>query len=729
MTSKPLRRWRWTRVLGVTTGVLLLAGIAGAGAFYLAFVRDLPDIQHVEDYHPRLASHVYDRAGRPLGTFFDERRELTPLADVPEHVVHAFVAGEDSAFFEHQGIDYQSILRAAWVNFWGGEIRQGASTITQQMVKTLLLTPERTYRRKIREMILARRIEQRLTKDEILYLYLNQIYFGNGAYGIGEAARTYFDKPVPEITVSEGALLAGLPKAPSANSPFRNPARAEERRQYVLARMRDDAFIDDEAYEKARSTPPALASEPHAEDFAAAAYFTEEVRRWLFESLGGDQVLGGGLRIETTLDLPLQRAATAAVTQGLEDLDMRQGYRGPLRKVEADALEEEILALGRENGLVADDEGDEEPEVLALTTTEEPAASSQPAVDPDEGVPGQIAWLAERAPAPAVVVAVDREANRARVSFGPGTSGFVDVEDVAWARKANPQAPGQAVERIDRVFEVGDVALFRLRPPDPASEEESGTEEAAEPEEELRVTLYQTPLAQGALLSLEVGSGDVLALVGGYDFAESEFNRVTQARRQPGSAFKPLLYGAALSQTDEEGAHVWTPASIIHDRATIYEDRSSGFVWKPENYTGKFYGPITLRRALAKSINNAAVHLANEVGIADVLHYARRLGIESPLERSLALALGSSDVSLFELTRAYGVFPNAGRRVVPRFIRRVLDRDGNVLYENVALGAPPQPLPDPEAPGRRAGGAGRGTGRRGRDRRARPGRRSVAGRR
>jgi penicillin-binding protein 1A len=713
MTSKHSRKSRIARILGATTGALLLAGLASAGAFYWLFVVDLPDIERVEDYRPALASHVFDRSGRSIGIYFTERRELTRYEDVPEHVIQAFVAGEDNTFFEHEGIDFQAILRAALVNLRaGGEKVQGASTITQQMVKGLLLTPERTYRRKIREMILARRIEQRLTKQEILYLYLNQIYFGHGAYGIGEAARTYFDKAVPDLDVSEAALLAGLPKAPSAYSPFRNPERAEERRQYVLVRMRDEGFIEPEAWEIAAAEPPPLRETQRREDFEAAATFTEEVRRWLFESLGGERVLGGGLRVETTLDIDMQRAAVDAVKVGIEDLDRRQGYRGALRQVEEDAIEHEIVRVGEENGLL---EPPPEEEVLAgdIIPSEEDAEPAQPAeADTDTDTETQPTLVAEQAPAsddplarartrleedgPAlgVVVAVSRKQGQARVALAPGVEGLVRVEDVGWARKADSSGPGQLVERIDRVFAVGDVARFVLRRPDvpPADADAAPVEDDSEL---LQLSLFQQPIAQGALLSVDVASGDVLAMVGGYDFDQSEFNRVTQARRQPGSAFKPLIYGAALSLEDDEGRHVWTPASIVHDRATVYEDRASGFVWKPKNYDGKFKGPITLRKALAKSANNAALQLAKEIGIGEVMDYARRLGVESPLERSLALALGSSDVSLYELTRAYAVFPSGGRRVIPHYIRRVLDRDGNVLIENVALGAPPQHVPDP----------------------------------
>ena len=646
MVSKRTGRARALRFLLAVGGVLGLVGIGLGLAFYLTILRDLPDLDRIEDYRPPLASVVTDRHGERIGEFFVERRALLRLADVPHHVVRAFLAAEDAGFFEHAGIDLKSILRAAWANLRAGGKVQGASTITQQTVKGLLLSPEQTYTRKLREIVLARDLERRFTKQEILFLYLNQIYFGQGAYGIQEAARSYFAKPVDELTVSEAALLAGLPKAPSRFSPFRNPERAEQRRVYVLTRMLEENYIDQDTHARALAEPPELSEQAWRESYAAAAYFTEEVRRTLFDALGGDAVLEGGLRIETTLDLEHQRVAVGAVQAGLEALDRRQGYRGPLRQVAAEQIEEEIANLAVTNGLVSEDDSPDSPPPTLEAKLEEGAL---------EGV----------------VTAVSRKDEHATVQFAPEKKAQVALEDVSWARKRNPDVRGVPVKQIDKVFRVGDVARF-VRVEDAKGDT-------------LRVTLAQTPTVQGGLFSLDVATGDVLAMVGGYDFAESQFNRVTQARRQPGSAFKPLVYGAALS-LHSDGGERYTPASIIHDRPKVYRDRKTGLVWKPKNYGREFYGPITLRRALAKSINTAAVHLCDEVGVGNVIRYARKLGIESPLEPSLGLALGTSGVSLLELTRSYAVFAAQGRKVAPRFIRRVTDRDGNVLLENLTFG-------------------------------------------
>jgi penicillin-binding protein 1A len=651
-------RSRGFRILLAVAFLSAAAGLAGAFLFYRSLVADLPDLRDVRDYEPALTSRVFDRDGRPIGEYFVERRSLTPMDQIPDHVVQAFIASEDSSFFEHSGIDYVSILRAAWVNLAaGGETRQGASTITQQMVKGLLLTPERTYKRKIREMILARRIEQTFSKQEILYLYLNQIYFGHGAYGIGEAARTYFSKAVSELDVSESALLAGLPKAPSRYSPMTHPEAAESRRQYVLERMLADDMIDQSSYDAAAETTPPLSESQNFADAGVAGYFTEEVRRSLFEEFGSDLVLRGGLTIETTLDLELQEAAVAAVQKGILALDRRQGYRGPLRRVDPSNVEAEAARLAEANGF-------SDPDATGNQASD--AAGAGP-LAPDTHYEG-------------VVTSVTPSSKSARVKFAPDIEAEVRLSDAKWARTPDLKSSPRSVRAIEKIFAVGDVGLFDLHRP---KEDEA----PAAPGDRLRVDLFQAPVAQSALLSVETASDEVLAMVGGYDFAESEFNRVTQARRQPGSAFKPLIYSAALM-------HGYTPASILYDRPVVYVDDESGFVWRPKNYKGKFLGPITMRAALARSVNNATVHLFRDVGVDVVIDYVRKLGIESPLNRDLSLALGTSPLSLFELTRAYAVYANGGRRSTPTFIRRVTDRNGEVLLENLPLGGMVPPASD-----------------------------------
>lgn len=642
-----LRRSRVIRVLLAGAILMGLGGAAAAVAFRLAFLSDLPDLRTLEDYRPALTSTVLDRNGVPIGELYEYRRRVIPLSEVPERVIQAFLAAEDDTFYQHSGVDYLSIARAAWANLRaGGEPRQGGSTITQQMVKQLLLSPERTYRRKIREFILARRIESRFSKEEILFLYLNQIYFGSGAYGISEAAYSYFGKKVADLSASEAALLAGLPKAPGRYSPLRHPERAEERRVYVLERMLHEGFIDEATYAASVAEPLPLRPPLERKAYETAAYFTEEVRKTLFDRLGSDLVLRGGLTIETTLDLELQKAAAEAVGEGLESLDHRQGYRGPVRRVKPGEIEAELARLAEENQLEPDQKG---------FSTELPL---------DQPLLG-------------VVLSVDAQNGSARVAFAPGVEGRVALEDVKWARPANPASAPWEVKKISTVFAVGDVARFIRRAGSPARGDGDEAPGA-------RVALHQEPEVQGALLCFDVGRGDVLALVGGRDFDESEFNRVTQARRQPGSAFKPIIYGAAIGR----GLNA---ASILYDRPAVYDEAESGFNWRPENYGRVFLGRLTMGEALARSVNNATIHLLENVGIEKVIDFARVLGIEAPLEPNLSLALGSYPVSLLELTRAYAVFAAGGRALKPRFIRRVLDRKGNLLLEDVLLGEPFDP--------------------------------------
>ncbi len=636
-----LRSWVFRLLLGFA-GLLLLAGAATAWIVYSTLLRDLPDLHRLEDYRPPLTSRVLDRKGRLIGEFYEERRILVPVGQIPRHVVLAFVAGEDQSFFEHQGLDYWSILRAAWANLRaGGKVRQGGSTITQQVAKSLLLSPERSLGRKLKDMLLAKRIEEHFTKDEILYLYLNQIYLGHGAYGVGQAARSYFGKDLSQVSISEAALLAGLPKAPTDYSPVTNPAAAEERRLYVLRRMLEERYIDQKTYQEAVADRPRIVPEPEHQDFADAAYFTEEVRKALFAKLGGDRVLQGGLTVETTLDLDLQRTGVLALQSGLEALDHRQrGWRGPVRHVDPAELPAALEELARKNAL-------------------EPG--------PDGG-----SVLPERRKLLGVVTAIDRARGVARVAFAPGVEGRLEWPDAAWAAvRANGTARDLA-----GLLHVGDVSRFERRPGAvPGTDAPPAPAAGSGPP---AVVLAQTPEVEGALVSLDAASGDVLALVGGYDFARSEFDRATQARRQPGSAFKPFVYGAALE-------HDFAPSSIVRDEQVELIDPGTHELWKPKNYTDTFLGDVSLREALARSLNNATIRLALAVGIDRVIDYARRVGIRSPLGRNLSLALGSTEVSLLELTRAYGTFASGGRLLAPRFVARVLDRDGKVLLTDLPL--------------------------------------------
>ena len=710
------------RIVLVGLALLAAAAVVGMLAIYVLLIRDLPDFHSLDDYRPPVVSEVLDREGRLIGEFYTEKRRLVAIEDIPPHVQYAFVAAEDGAFFEHTGIDYSSIIRAAIANLLEGGIAQGASTITQQMVKSLLLTPERTYKRKMREIILARRIEQNFSKEEILYLYLNQIYFGNAAWGIGQAARSYYGKDATELTISEAALLAGLPQRPSAYDPNRNPAAAEARRRYVLGRMWNDGYIDEATYEAELAVPPEIKRHPDRENLIVSSYFTEEVRRLLFENFDSDVVLNSGLRVETTLDVDLQRAAYEAIQTGIRAHDHRRGYRGRLRRVAKTDFEAELLTLKETNAevfvqteilvdgepVVAEEEtavdenadiaeeieqAEEEEKAVAINETDGDALIEEALTGEDESAIPMLLELPFDEFATGIVLEIDTKAQTARVGFAPTVFGTVALDDVAWARKPNLTVRPYEVTKIKSIFSVGDVAKF-IRLPDVCGDEDEEPETEGDEVEVVaiappaRLDIWQEPGAEGALLSIQNTTGDVIAMIGGYDFTRSEFNRAVQAKRQPGSAFKPLIYGAALTRG-------FTPVSTLIDRPVVYTDPTSGFVWAPQNYGRKFYGPMTMRDALKKSINNATVHLFRDLGVRYVIDYARRLGIQAPLSHDLSLALGSSSMTLLELTRAYAVYPRGGTRVIPRFIERVLDRDGNELLGEVQLGDIPPPVLQP----------------------------------
>ena len=526
---------RWTtRLVFALVGLLVLvgAGVAGTAiALYLAIVSDLPDLKGIDDYRPSLASTVYDRDGQPIGEFFDERRRLVHLDEIPEHVILAFVAGEDDNFFEHSGIDFRAILRAAWADFTAGEIVQGGSTITQQTVKSLLLTPEQRFDRKIKEMILARRLEQQLSKDEILTLYLNQIYFGGGAWGIGEAARTYFGKPIGELTVSEGAMLAGLPKAPSRFSPLGNFEAAEVRRQYVLGRMFAVGFIDQATYDDARATRRSLRGPPEREDFVAATWFVEEVRRHLYEKLGGDTVLKGGLRIETTLDLHLQRAAETGAAP------RTRGGRPPPGLARAGAPRSARPDRGGSRARRDREQArpQRRPDARIPRSREDVARRRDG--ERRRQAPRSCRIRAEsglRAPSTATPPGRARAASRRCGAGGKRTPGAFRRR-----RRALPRAAagsrGRSAERRAR-FRVGRPAgqnrrdRSRLRPPRRASPS------TRRPRWRVRSSLWISRPARSSRWSAATTTHD------------RQFDRAVQARRQPGSAFKPFVYATAMTK-------------------------------------------------------------------------------------------------------------------------------------------------------------------------------------
>jgi penicillin-binding protein 1A len=630
-------RLRRLAKLALALGVLaLLAFAGGAVAFWVLILHDLPEIKSLRDYRPKLITRVLDVDGNEIASFATERRVIIPIEEVPRPVVDAFVAAEDGEFYQHQGLDYAGILRAAFTNLVQGRKAQGASTITQQVAKTFLLSSERSYTRKLKDMVLARRIEQSLSKNDILYLYLNQIYFGAGAYGLEAAAQTYFGKSARALQVHEAAVIAGLVPRPAEWNPHVEPEMARRKQLLVLHRMVEKEFLTQADADRWAAQPLAYVQPSWQERESASAFFVEEVRRYLMTHFGGDEVLTGGLTVHTTLDVDDQVYAWHAVRKGLREHDRRMGFRGPIRNVPKAETEAMLAELGTGNAAIA------------------------PGEDPLYR---------------GLVLAVDDGKQSVTLALGPEQRTTLGIAELGWAGEPNPARDGMAarVSRVGQALHVGDLVFL---------------EDVTPAGEARKFALYQRPLAEGALVSVDLEKAQLRAIVGGYSFAQSEFNRALQSRRQPGSAFKPIVYAAAL-------ARGYTPATIVQDTAIVYEDYARGFAWKPENYSEDFLGPITLRTALAKSRNAATIRILSDIGIAPVRDMARALGIESKMEMNLGLALGNSEVTLAELVRAYTPFATGGKRIDPIFILEVRDRSGRVIAKDVPLLAS---LATPETP-------------------------------
>lgn len=602
-------KWFLLGALGVAFCLVMVAGLA-LFAFYTQLNRSLPSTQALKNYHPPLVSSVYARDGSLIGEFYTERRYLVPLSRISPHLIRAFLAAEDVRFYEHGGVDLQGIVRAFFKNLQAGEIVQGGSTITQQVVKSLLLTPERTWVRKLKEAILAYRIDQSLTKDQILELYLNQIYFGSGAYGVEAAAQTYFNRHASELTLSEATLLAGLPKAPSRYSPFQDLSAARERQKYVLQRMVEVGFISEETARETFEEKLQL-TEPRHWTLKTLNSFSEEVRRQIEQTYGKEGLYQEGLQIYTTMDPRAQEYAEHALDRGLREIDKRHGYRKTERHLPQERWES-FLAELRES---------------------------------DEG-------LAEGKVLQGLVMEYLPQSKSYRIGLG-SSEGLLPPAGWKWT--------GKSAGSGAKMFEPGDIISVRLE-----KQDENG---------DWVTSLEQEPKIQGAFLAIATKTGEVLCMVGGRDFETSQFNRATQAIRQPGSAFKPIIYSAAIDKG-------YTEASILIDSPIIRADPSLQGPWKPANYDHEFWGPILLRRALIHSRNVVTVKLLDAIGVDYAIDYARRLGITSPLTPTLSLALGASGVSLWELIGAYSTFANQGQRVAPYLISRVLDRNGHILEEH-----------------------------------------------
>ncbi len=583
--------------------LVLLSALAGAfGGLLLVYSTDLPQVEQLETYRPISTTELYDIQGRTIGTFALQRRVVASYQDFPPVLRDALISIEDKDFYRHWGVNFWRIAGAAYRDIESGGKVQGASTLTMQLARNLFLSPDRSFHRKIQEALLAIQIERRFTKDQIFTLYANQIYLGHGVYGFEAASEFYFSKPAKQLTLSEAALIAGLPKSPAYYSPINHSEHAIHRRNLVINAMLEDGKVTASQAADARNAPLALnvARDPNS----LAPYFVEEVRRYLENKYGTDQVHEGGLRVYTTLDMDLQSAANQSVLDGLAAYEKRHGWKGHLENI---LLEGQTLA-----------------------------GYKHPDWDADLNIGSYSHALISAASSSSVTVRLG--AYNANLSQA----------DVVWTR-----------QKIAKILTVGDVIYVKVIGLDPGGR--------------ARVSLEQDSGAQGALLAIDNASGDVRAMVGGRDFNLSKFNRSNQALRQVGSSFKPYVYTAAIDQ----GAR---PDDAIVDAPVIFQTASGPYF--PHNFDEKYEGTITLRRALAQSRNIPALKLADKLGIRNVEDYARKFGITSPLPPYLPVALGAAEVTLFEQTSAYSVFPDDGVRLVPRLVTKVTDYDGRVLEED-----------------------------------------------
>jgi penicillin-binding protein 1A len=601
--------------------ILFVVGVAGVAGLLWHFSKDLPDYSQLQDYEPPVMTRVHAADGSLVAEYARERRLYIPIQAVPKLVTNAFLAAEDKNFYEHGGLDFTGIARAGinYIQNYGSNRRpQGASTITQQVAKNFLLSNEVSLSRKVKEALLALKIERTYSKDKILELYLNEIYLGLGAYGIAAASLVYFDKAVNELTIPEAAYLATLPKAPNNYNPFRQRERAIERRNWVIDRMAEAGFIKAADAEKAKRTALGVSTKPATARTFAAEYFTEEVRRELYERYGEKKLYDGGLSVRTTLDTKMQVLARKTLTEGLVRYDEARGWRGPVTKID-----------------IAGDWGVKLADVKSLQDV-------QP-------------WRM------AVVLEVGDQS--ARIGLQPGRDpggyvskereiGILPLEGVKWARSG-----GRAVAKVSQVVSPGDVVYV----------------EAAKPDGQFR--LHQIPEVSGAMVVEDPLTGRVLAMVGGFSYDQSQFNRATQALRQPGSSFKPIVYAAALDNG-------YTPSSLVLD-APLEIDQGPGIgIWRPENYEGNFYGPSTLRFGIEHSRNVMTVRLAQDIGMPLIAEYAKKFGVYDDLPPYLSFALGAGETTLLRMVTAYGMLDNGGRRIKPTLIDRIQDRYGHTVYKH-----------------------------------------------
>jgi penicillin-binding protein 1A len=622
------------RVFATLFAGLVVLGVGGALAgFYMLWrlSNDLPSYDHLADYAPPVMTRVHAGDGSLIAEYARERRMFVPIETIPEHVVQAFLAAEDKNFYTHTGVDAQGVLRAVLTNVWNvinDRRLVGASTITQQVAKNFLLSSDVTVERKVKEALLALKLERAFTKDQILELYLNQIYLGLQSHGVAAAALNYFDKSLTELSLAEAAYLAALPKAPNNYHPFRRRERAIARRNWVIGRMLDNEFITSYQASVARSEDLIVTPRAYGTQIVEANYFVEQVRRDLYERYGEEKLYESGLSVRTTLNTDLQNKARNALRDGLVAYDQRHGWRGATATLEANTTW-----------------------TSALTEIELPADLAP--------------WT--------LAVVIGLSETEAKIGLRPGrdvSGAFLDeintstipLAEMTWARRfISDTNIGPEIKTPADVLAIGDVIYVA-----PVEKEDGSPSHFA---------LRQIPAVNGAIVALDPHTGRVLALQGGFSYELSEFNRAVQATRQPGSAFKPFVYAAALDRG-------FTPSSLVLDAPFVMDQGPGLALWKPENYGHRFYGPSTLRLGIEKSRNVMTVRLAQNIGMGVVRDYARRFGIRENLPAVLSMSLGAGETTLLRLTSAYAMLVNGGREVAPTLIDRIQDRRGATVFRH-----------------------------------------------
>ena len=670
-------------ILGVNLGLVV------AGAIYVKFSQGLPSLPSAKDYRPPVVGEFWSDDRALVGEFFDERRKVIPYERIPKKLVQAFVAAEDSRFFDHPGIDAIGTGRAAIKTYVLRNKVQGGSTLTQQAAKAVLISvelskiteedlraevkrrlkprglendadairveslkvhakmmteaharaTEKTLRRKIRELILALRLEKALTKEEILYLYLNNVYLGHHSYGVESAAENYYRKDVRDLTLGETALLAGLPKEPSGYSPFIHPEAARTRRHYVLTRMKEEGMISAEEFRTANAEPVKVfaVEDPFHE---VAPFFTEHVRRDIVNRYGNERLLKDGLKVYVTMNLEKQRAAQVAMLDGLIRVDKRQGYVGPLSH------------LGSES-----EKADFEKKIARKLGSEK---------------------LTEGQFYVGYVEKIDEAGNFALVNVG-GQQGKLSIMGMRWAREPNPEKyfPNVLIDHVKKALKVGDVIIFKGVKREDLEDKDDKLSKVI-PKEGPFFTLEQEPTLQGAVVSQDPSRAYVVAMIGGYDFDASEYNRAFQACRQPGSSFKPIVYSAAIEQLE------WTVNKVLVDSPVVTDSDDTGVRWKPENYDETFHGEVLVRTALINSMNIPAIKTLQAVGVKQASDWAHKLGITTAVNLDLAMALGGSCVHLWDMVNVYATINQSGRKIRSTFVRKVEDRFGRTLEDHTA---------------------------------------------